>query len=445
MNLNTRNGIGKMNGSSNGSNGTHAAPAERSVGTADKVTVSSDGYDLEGFHRHNADEARALADLAPEERKAAVHRWLGFGFAVDRRASALADTQHLEAETNRLVARVQNVLEEEIRRRLDPNVENSFTRPLVDQAIDSRRIVADAQAQLGELVKTNFDPNDTRSVVSRISALLAGLNTQLEQRFDPARRDSVIGKFDERFESALKKLSAPEGPFQVVANELQALRLEVVRQAADRNGKESVLVKSSAKGGLFEDELEERLTALARVYGDVLERTTTTRGPGGSKKGDFVVELAGHSGRIVIEAKAGAITSMPKLVSALDEARTTRGADLAIAVVKEPDDLPMQARPFQFYDEGVVVSFDSFEFAYRVARWVVVVQNRNVPEKIDGPAAKAAIADILAALKHLRPTRAQLVAIEKAAEKMREHLGEAESEIVEAVNALERSLVEGTK
>jgi hypothetical protein len=436
MDQKATNGTGKTNGTSNGK---LRVPAE---GTGETVVVGCDGYRLHELHRSNPEEAQVLAPLAPEERVAVVHRWLGFGFAVERRASALADARYLELEADRVLTRVQKVLEEEIRRRLDPSIENSFTRPLVDHAVESRRIVADAQAQLGELMKTNFDPNDARSVVSRIGALLAGLNTQLEQRFDPARRDSVIGKFDERFESLVKKLSAPDGPFQIVANELQALRLEVVRQAADRNGKESVIIKSAAKGGIFEDELEARLTALTRVYGDVLERTSSTRGPGGSKKGDFVIELAGHAGRIVIEAKAGAITSMPKLVSALDEARTARGADLAIAVVRDGDDLPAQARPFQFYEEGVVVSFEGFEFAYRVARWVVVVQNRSVPEKIDGAAAKAAIADILAALKHLRPTRAQLAVIEKGAEKMREHLGDVENEIVEAVGALEQSLIE---
>jgi hypothetical protein len=87
----------------------------------------------------------------------------------------------------------------------------------------------------------------------------------------------------------------------------------------------------------------------------------------------------------------------------------------------------------------IVVSFDNFEFAYRVARWVVVVQNQGVPEGIDGATAKAAASDILTALKHLRPTRAQLGVIEKAAGAIRDHLGEVETEILEAVKTLEES------
>lgn len=404
------------------------------------IVADATGYKIHSFTRQNAEEGTYLSGLTDLEREAAVARWLGFGFAIDKRAERIAEVDYMEKETERLLRNVREVIEAEVRRRLDPGVENSFTRPLVEHAVDSKRVIAEAQGQLAELVRVNFDPNDARSVVAKIGGLLNGLQTQLDARFDPKRKDSVLGNIDQRLDTLIKRLSAPDGPFQPIATELQALRLQVVRQEAERVGEASVVEKTTAKGAVFEDEFESRLSTLARVYGDVVERTTTTPGPGGSKRGDFVIDLARGAGRIVVEAKGGVINSLPKLLAALDGARTGRSADLAIAVVRSAEDLPLQARPFQFYEEGIVVSFDNFEFAYRVARWVVVVQNQGVPDGIDGAAAKAAAADVIAALKHLRPTRAQLAVIEKAAGAIRDHLGEVEAEIIDAVKALEASL-----
>lgn len=100
---------------------------------------------------------------------------------------------------------------------------------------------------------------------------------------------------------------------------------------------------------MFEEEIEQRLMAVARVSGDVVQRTGTRPGPGGSKRGDLTIDLAGGVGRIVIEVKSGAIASPPKLIGELEGATATRDADLAIAVVRNADDIPIQARPFQFY------------------------------------------------------------------------------------------------
>jgi hypothetical protein len=58
-----------------------------------------------------------------------------------------------------------------------------------------------AQRQLEDLLKLNFDPNDARSAVAKIGTMLTALERDLDTRFDPKRRDSVLGRFDERMEA----------------------------------------------------------------------------------------------------------------------------------------------------------------------------------------------------------------------------------------------------
>jgi hypothetical protein len=99
-------------------------------------------------------------------------------------------------------------------------------------------------------VRLNFDPNDARSVVAKIAALLGGLQAQLDLRFDPKRKDSVLGNIDQRLDTLMKRLAAPDGPFQAIAAELQALKLQIVRQEAERTGGAQVMAKSTAKGDL---------------------------------------------------------------------------------------------------------------------------------------------------------------------------------------------------
>ena len=413
---------------------------EPGSGTSDEISavidIEADEYTINALTVRRRDQAELLANLPPVERASALSRWIDFGFAVDRRVSVISEADYFEKQIQSVLTNFNTCLED-LRRDLDPSVEASLTHPLVEHATDSKRVIADTQTQLAELLRLNFDPHDARSAVAKIAVLHQNLQGQLDIRFDPKRKDSVFGRVDERLDAFAKRLGGPEGPFQAITTQLEALRFELGRQAALRAGRNEIIETTTAKGIVFEDELEARLVSVARVYGDIIDRKATKPGPGGSKKGDFVVELARGAGRIVIEAKGGIIRSTPELIKELVGAVSTRSADLAIAVVRNEDDLPSQIKPFQFYDEGIVVSFKLFEFAYRVARWIVVVQNERVPDGVDGVAAQEAIADIKTALKHLRPTRAEVRAIEKAAAAIRAHLSDIEKEILSAVTSLE--------
>lgn len=412
----------------------------RSLPPAGEIIVRGGAYTVAGLVRENKEEADVLARLSAVERIETLNRWIAFGATLDGRATAVADADYMAKETQRLLETFRSTMDREIRVRFDPASEGSLTRPMVEEARDSKRVLAEAQKHLAELVRVNFDPNDARSAVAKIAVLLRGLEASFETSFDPKRKDSIWGKFDERTEALVKRMTGPDGPLQGVVRELQALRAEVCRADSAKAAKAAVIERSSVKGGLFEDDLEGRLISLARAHGDVVERTGTKPGPGGSKRGDFVVRLAAKQGSLVIEAKSGAINSLPKLLKEMDEAKATRSADLVMTVVRDADQLPEQARPFQYYEEGIVVCAENLDFAFRIARWVVSVQNRAVPDAVDSAVAREAAADIIAGLRRLRPTRQQLSVIEKAAENMRDYLAEMEHEIIEAAKRIEDNL-----
>jgi hypothetical protein len=428
------NGFGK-----NGTSGTANDHEREDLVSTLTVAVEADGYVINKLERHAPEEAEALSRLGPDERANLVQRWLGLGFVVDQRVSMISEADYFEKRIQAVLINFNQFIAD-LKTELDPGVESSLTRPLVDHAVDSKRAITEAQLQLGELMKVNFDQNDKRSAVAKIAALHDGLREQLDVRFDPKRKDSIFGRVDERLEVFAKRLAAPDGPFQAIANQIEALRIELARQDAARSSAGQIIEATTAKGGVFEDEFETQLMTIARTLGDVVDRSTTKVGPGGGKKGDFVIDLARGGGRIAIDTKAGKIRSLPELLKVLEGAAETRGADLAMAVVREADDIPLQARPFQFYEEGIIVDAANFEFAYRVARWIVLVQNKNVPESISGPEARAAVDDIAAAIKHLRPARTHLSAIEKATTAVRGHLSDLESDIVDAVRVLEAGL-----
>ena len=89
--------------------------------------------------------------------------------------------------------------------------------------------------------------------------------------------------------------------------------------------------RSAAKGGDFEDLLEDLLGTFARGAGDLVDRTANETGSRmGSKKGDFVLTIdprlaRGTDLRVVIEAKDRAM-SQRAMREELREARENRDA-----------------------------------------------------------------------------------------------------------------------
>lgn len=408
-----------------------------------RVTMlGEDAYRVDGLVRRELAEVVVLRELEDGERVAVVERWVTLGRVVDERSAAVADTDYLAREVDRLVHGVESSLGGEIRRRFDPNAEHSLTRPIVDSGAQVRVVLTQVQKQLEDLVKRSFDPNDTRSGVAKMMALVKEADQSIARRFDPERKDSVVAKLEgavnDRLGELRKGMLAADGPFAALQSELQAIRVELARRDAADVARHEELAVSSRKGRVFEDELEPVLENLARAHGDTVERTGDRACVGRSKRGDFVITLAAGLGRVVIEARDGKIASLPKLLGELAEARRNRSADHAIAVVRDAADLPRQVGRFQTYPQGLVVGGDLVDVALRYVRGELAL--RQTDTELDVASIEQALQGVRAVLRRVRPVRANLGEILKASGKIEAEVDAMEEQLREVTAAIDDAL-----
>jgi len=117
-----------------------------------------------------------------------------------------------------------------------------------------------------------------------------------------------------------------------------------------KEGKEEAEEKSTKKGTKFEDYCQPILEEIARMHGDDVIPTGTTKGKvTNSKKGDFVYTIKELNKKIVWEAKNySSKLSMEDIDENLDIGIENREADYGILVSKNVDALP---RPIGWFKE----------------------------------------------------------------------------------------------
>jgi hypothetical protein len=145
----------------------------------------------------------------------------------------------------------------------------------------------------------------------------------------------------------------------ILADELRSIKEALAIEEA----KEEARQKSTQKGRDFEDVCEDLLGNVVRSHkSDVFQRTTTVKGQiTNSKKGDFIVDVAGKSeSRFVIEAKDWDNLTLPKINQEIDEALKNRGAKFGVFVARWNEAMPSSVGCFNYYnDDRVVCSLGS--------------------------------------------------------------------------------------
>jgi hypothetical protein len=302
--------------------------------------------------------------------------------------------------------------------------------------------VNDKAAQALEVtLRTNFADGDGRlpRTLEKFLGDRGALRGMVEELFDETKRDSAIGRIGRMLEryfdgDASKlallldptRLNSPMHQFrQEMTAGFKALeeRLVAIEAAASARGAERA--RSAAKGGDFEDLLEGMLADLARVSGDLLDRTATEAGTIlKSKKGDFVLTVdsrvaQGCDLRVVIEAKDRPM-SMRAIRDELREARENRGAAVAV-VVFTPTHAPSGVAPFALVGDDVYCVIDpeapepaNLEAAVRLARLLALASLVEHEVEVDAAAIRAALTGIREQLEAVRSLKGQLTSISNA-------------------------------
>jgi hypothetical protein len=287
-----------------------------------------------------------------------------------------------------------------------------------------------AKAELERLIAESFNPELTTSCVYKIIKKMDDTEAELDRSFDP----SVEGSHLFRLVSELAVFFGEDGKIgevigtqispvkEELLNTLQSLRDALVGQAAATQ----IRRKTPLSGTDFENDVETVLCAVARAYGDAVERVGVQAGEAGSSKsGDFVVRL--HEGpSFVVEAKdcSNPVTLRGDrgILAMLDASMVNRASGFAIGVMRDSAGYPKEVGSFNEYDSNKILCVFGpdgalLEAAYRWARTMLLLTLSD-RRGIDVAAVEARIEEARRALRELSRIEGKAKAIAKGADEI---------------------------
>ena len=388
-------------------------PALRSAGhdgAAPQVRVEGDRIVIDRLVLTDRVLATSLAEREPAERPDVIERALRIGLLAIQDASTTMDVDVVRREFEKLVAQTSAV-NEHAARAVEDVLRSNFADGDGRLPRTLEKFLGDKGA-LQQFVNELFDETRRDSAIGRIGGLLGqyfdGDRSKVAQLLDPTRMGSPLHQFRQEIADG----------FKGVHERLSSLEAASRARADER-------AKSAAKGGDFEDLLEDLLGSLARGAGDIVDRTGTETGSKiGSKKGDFVLTIdsriaRGADLRVVIEAKDRSMS--PRLMrEELREARENRGAAVGVAVWT-PKHAPAGTAPFTMVGDDVHVVVDPeapdtayLEAAIRLARLLALATLREREVDVDAAAIGRALAGVREQLEVVRAMKVQLTSVSTA-------------------------------
>jgi len=382
-------------------------PAGQGIGG---VRIDGDALVIEHLTLHDPTLAAFVAERPADDRPILIERALRIGLTALQDAGVSVNVDVVRREFESLLAQTQ-VVNERAARTLEETLRQNFADGDGRLPRTLERFLGDRGALQG-YVSELFDPAKRDSAIGRMQELLGryfdGDASRLATLLDPTRMNSPLHQFRTEISEGFAKLNE---------------RLTAMEAAAAARGAERA--KSAAKGADFEDLLEVELGRIARGAGDLIDRTGTEIGTGvRSKKGDFVITLDaavtnGADVRIVVEAK-DRVLSMRAARDELREARENRGAAIGLMIFT-PAHAPASIDPFTVIGDDVYCVIDPedpdaavLEAAVRLARLLALASLREREVEIDA----AAVADALRGIRELmdstRTLKSRLTSIQNA-------------------------------
>ena len=222
--------------------------------------------------------------------------------------------------------------------------------------------------------------------------------------FDPNREGSPLYKLKTEWQNDLSNLRQDLG----------------IKEKEDE-----IKSRTTLKGADFEDHCQDLLEGSAKVFGDIIENTTSMTGKvKRSKKGDFVLTLADSSRKITFETKDVGSISANEIRKILDEAIENREASYGVLVAKSVEAFPKSIGWFQeIGNDKLVVALGSNSegsfhdelllIAYKWAR--AKVNSQSLEEKqVDPEFIETKIEAIKHKIQKFRTIKTECNNIEKA-------------------------------
>ena len=398
--------------------------------TQARISISGDTIGLEGITLTDAALATFVRETAAEECPQLVERALRIGLLTLCNAGVSMSADVVKAEFERLYERME-ATQESAAKTLATTLREHFGDGDGRLPKTLERFLGD-DGQLRRLTHDLFDESKRDSAIGRLNDLMGkyfdGDGSKLAQLLDPTRQGSPLHQFRGEVTDEFRRLSE---------------RITALEEAKKARAEERA--KGTAKGADFEDALEERLGAMARGLGDLVELTGTEGGHGmRSKKGDLVITIdptrtRGTQLRIVVEAKD---RSMPigRMTQELAEGRMNRSAAVALAVFT-PHTAPSSVSPFAMVGPDVYATYDpetddatALEAAYRVARILALLTLRDAQVQLDAEAVTRSLEDLTRQVDCVRGLKTKLT-----------HIGSTAREVADALDLLRAGVLRSVK
>jgi hypothetical protein len=404
--------------------------------TQARITIFGDAIGIEGLTLTDASLAGFVAQTAEEERPQLVERAVRIGLLTLCNAGVSMSADVVKAEFERLYERME-ATQESAAKTLAATLREHFGDGEGRLPRTLERFLGD-DGQLRRLTHELFDESKRDSAIGRLNELMRGYfdgdGSRLAQLLDPTRAGSPLHQFRGEVTDEFRRLS----------ERITALEEAKRARAAER-------AKGTAKGADFEDALEERLGAMARGLGDLVELAGTEGGDAvTSKKGDLVITIdptrtRGTSLRIVVEAKD---RSMPlgRMTAELAQARINRSAAVALAIFT-PRTAPASVSPFAMVGPDVYATYDpetddavALEAAYRAARILALLTLRDAEVQLDTEAVTRSLEDLTRQVDCVRGLKTKLTHIGSTAREVSDALDLLRAGVLRSVKELEAQL-----
>lgn len=383
-------------------------------------------------------EERAAA--APEGQSADLARLLEdalrIGVLALRATGLSVNVDFIEREFQRLVGQVESELDRRVRD-MNEALERTFGKEgALDRALNQ---------YLGEggQVADLFNPARRDSAIGRIKELLAahldGEGSTLHKTLDLSNPNSPLHKWREELR---------EG-FGAIRKQLEDYRKDVEARLAAEQAHAEAFEKTALKGGEYQDLVFEAASHIARHFGDSVEPTGDLPGIGGSKTGDVVITVnprdsGGAPLRLVLEAKDRALGLTP-ILRELEEARKNRGAAAAVAVYSREEHMPAGTGPFSehgvnlylcLYDKDAPDDAAALGLAYRAARFWAL---RDLAQAGTGTVDPGKVREEIAAARKLL---ASFTAIKSKVTQIKNAVGQGTEELDKELSRLRDGLAQ---
>ncbi len=404
--------------------------------TQARITVNGDTIGVDGLTLTDAALAAFIGEAADEERARLAERALRIGLLTLANAGVSMSADVVKAEFERLYERMEET-QKRAAEALAVTLRENFADREGRLPRTLERFLGD-DGQLRRITRDLFDENQRESALGKLNEILGkyfdGDGSRLAHLLDPTRTGSPLHQFRGEVSDEFRRLSE---------------RITALEEAKKARAEERA--RGTAKGADFEDALEERLGAMARGLGDLVELTGTGGGDAmTSKKGDLVITIdpsrtRGTTLRIVVEAKDRAMP-IGRMAQELAAGRVNRSAAIALAVFT-PHTAPASVSPFAMVGPDVYATYDpegddavALEAAYRTARILALLTLRNAPVQIDAEAVTRSLEELTRQVDCVRSMKTKLTHIGSTAADVSNTLDVLRMGVLRSVRELESQL-----